>query len=166
MSHDRDALITAYRMMTGCTDIEADRVVRNVETVHAEKQNADLLAALDEGDAPHVRVLAAYQDQIRVMSEVMERFPDKHMRFGNISPDGTVEEPDKCADWCYACQLDRLRAEVNSWKAYERQARGACIRIARIHEHPGVVLMRLQAGQYEEAVNIIKTRAGTDPTPT
>lgn len=58
MSHDRNALITAYRMMTNCTEIEANQVVRAVESDYAEKQNAELLKALDEADGRQVQEIA------------------------------------------------------------------------------------------------------------
>jgi hypothetical protein len=112
VSHDRDALITAYRMMNTCTRAEADRIVRGVELAYAEKQNDEALQALDSTDGQAVAQISGYRQQIDVMSRIMEAFPDKHMRFGFIHPDGTLEEADKCADWCYACKLDQLRQRV------------------------------------------------------
>jgi hypothetical protein len=58
--------------------------------------NDDLLEALyDE------------RDQLRAW---LERGIDQHMAFGLIRPDGT-DEQFPCADWCYACRLDRAEAE-------------------------------------------------------
>jgi hypothetical protein len=40
---------------------------------------------------------------------MMERFPDVHMRFGVV---GVVEPEDAaCADWCYACRLNRAERQ-------------------------------------------------------
>lgn len=55
-------------------------------------------------------LVAAYEEQIAVMTRIMEAFPTTHMRFGVVNPDGTVEESTRCADWCYACKLQSLEA--------------------------------------------------------
>lgn len=204
MSHDRNALITAYRAMYGGSDIEADRIVRGVESSYAEKQNAELLKALDDADGRQIQAEAeakslrkryllawklAYQwaqgrgwaadrasERLASVMEAnqellgsslsaqidnqrlqawMERIPQEHMRFGVIDSDGKTEMLE-CADWCYACKLDRLQADVDEWKRHEAEARGACIQLAQIHGHPGSVLARLQAGHYESAIALIK----------
>lgn len=55
MSYNRHALITAYCMHNNCTHAEADRAVRGIELAYAEKQNAELLQALDEADGRQVQ---------------------------------------------------------------------------------------------------------------
>lgn len=161
MTHDRNALITAYRMMTACTDIDADRVVRGVETVYAEQQNAELLQALDAAHGEHLRQTEKLRHDNAVLQRMLEAMPDKHMRFGILSEDGSVEEPPKCADGCNACKLDKLRADVEKWKSLEAKARGMCAWLAQIHGHygpDGVILKHIQTGRYDEAITLIQTR--------
>lgn len=69
MSHDRAALITAYRHYTGCTDTEADRIIRGIELAYAEKQNAELQQALDEADGQHMKALSALRAQIHALHQ-------------------------------------------------------------------------------------------------
>lgn len=116
MSHDRDALITAYRMYTNCTHAEADRVVRGVELAYAEKQNTELQLALDEADGQHLKETQELRQANAALQRMLEAVPNKHMRFGTMNPDGTFEEPTQCADWCYACKLETLREEVSQLK--------------------------------------------------
>lgn len=161
MSHDRDALITAYRAHYGASAVEAEQAMRGVESAHAEKQNAQLLKALDDADGQHLSETQELRHSNAVLQRMLEVMPDKHMRFGAMNKDGTVEEPDKCADWCYACKLDRLQADVDEWKRHEAAARGACVWLAQIHGHygpDGSILAHLQAGQYDEALTLIQTR--------
>lgn len=113
MSHeDRNAFLAAYRLTYGGTPTEVERRLRDVELAFAEKQNAELLQALDATDGEHLAATAGYRQQIAVMSRIMEAFPEKHMRFGIVREDGAFEEPTACADWCYACTIDRLTERV------------------------------------------------------
>ena len=41
----------------------------------------------------------------------IERGMDTHMQFGVIKPDGSTEQL-PCADWCYACRVERAEAAV------------------------------------------------------
>jgi tRNA A37 N6-isopentenylltransferase MiaA len=54
-AHDRDAFITAYVAHYGGTTVQADQILRGVETAYAEKQNAELHKALDDADAERVK---------------------------------------------------------------------------------------------------------------
>lgn len=65
MNHDRNALITAYRHYTGCTDTEADRIIRGVELAYAKKQNAELQRALDEADTQPVQAEAETRARLK-----------------------------------------------------------------------------------------------------
>jgi hypothetical protein len=56
-------------------------------------------AELDRQAAENVRILA-----------LMERLPDEHMRFGVLGEHGAEMLP--CADWCYACKVERQAAEI------------------------------------------------------
>lgn len=69
MNHDRNALITAYRHYTGCTDTEAGRVIRGVELAYAERQNAELQRALDEADGLHMKELSTLRERIRALHQ-------------------------------------------------------------------------------------------------
>lgn len=105
------------------------------------------------------KTVARLRAQIRTMIKIMEAFPDKHMKFGVIDPlSGAVEEPTKCADWCYACKLQKLQADVNEWKTHEARARGFGMQLAQTHGHSGNILAHIQAGQYDEAITAIRTR--------
>jgi predicted RNA-binding Zn-ribbon protein involved in translation (DUF1610 family) len=55
VSHDRDALIVAYRMMHGGTHFEAERVVRGVELEFAEIFHKGALHDLDAADGQHLK---------------------------------------------------------------------------------------------------------------
>lgn len=156
MNHDRNAFITAYRAMYGGTEMEADRALRGVELAYAEREHDVLHQALDNADGRHMKEVSALREQIASMNRIMEAFPDTHMRFGIAHADGTVEEPEQCADWCYACKLEKLQDQVNKWKTYEADARKACMQFAELHGHFGVVLANIQAGQYDEALTFIK----------
>lgn len=90
----------------------------------------------------------------------MERIPQQHMRFGVTDSEGKTEMQE-CTDWCLACKLERLQADVNEWKSWEAKARGACVWLAQIHGHygpHGSILDHFQAGQYDEAIALIQTR--------
>ena len=202
MSLDRSALITAYRNAYGGGDIEAEQAVRAVELAYAEKQNAELITALDEADGHQVQAEAkarrlikmyrtawkgAYQrsrargwaadraskrlasvmeaNQELLASSLgaqidnqrlqawMERIPQQHMRFGVTDSEGKTEMQE-CTDWCLACKLERLQAEIT-------EARNACVWLAQIHGHygpHGSILDHFQAGQYKEAIALIQTR--------
>lgn len=67
------------------------------------------------------RALAGLQQQVRVMRRMMEATPETHMRFGFIHPDGTYEEPTTCADWCYACKLERLQTGFEAVRTTNRR---------------------------------------------
>jgi hypothetical protein len=43
-----------------------------------------------------------------VALSMMERWSEEHIRFGVITPEGTTEML-PCADWCYACKMERLK---------------------------------------------------------
>lgn len=156
VNHDRSAFITAYRALYGGSEIEADRALRGVELAYAEQQNAELLQALDAADGAQARLTDGYLKQVEVLNRILEAFPDKHARFGHLAPGGTYVEADKCADWCYACKLEKLQSDVDQWKTWENAARGAAMELAQLHGHPGPVLARIQAGQYSEALALIK----------
>lgn len=128
MSHDRDALITAYRMTNNCSHLQADRIIRGIELAYAQAQNAELQRALDEADGQHMKEISAYRKQIAVMERIMEAIPRTHMRFGIAHPDGTYEEPTQCADWCDACLFDHLNAKVD-----EMEANVALLRALKAH---------------------------------
>lgn len=67
-----------------------------------------------------------FTEQVEVMTRMLERIPDVHMQFGLLNPDGTTEQL-PCADWCYACRLDKAveRAEkAEATLARVRTARG------------------------------------------
>ena len=113
MSRDRDALITAYRVMNNCTHFEAEHVVRAVELAFAETFHKDALNALDATDGEHLAATAEYREQIRVLTGMLEAFPEKHMRFGVLQKDGTIQQCEACADWCYACTIDRLQRRID-----------------------------------------------------
>lgn len=104
------------------------------------------------------KTIARLRTQVRAMARIMEAFPTAHMRFGIVNPDGTVEEPTRCADYCFACKLEQLQKTADEWKDYEAAARGACMQLAEMNGHDGPVLARIQAGQYEEALAIIRKR--------
>lgn len=124
-----------------------------------ERLKAEVQAAYD---GQHLSETQELRHANAVLQRMLEAMPDKHMRFGVMNADGTVEEPEKCADWCYACKLDRLRADVEEWKSLEAEARGACIRLAEIHGHVGSILARFQAGQYNEALTLIQNHEQSD----
>lgn len=44
--------------------------------------------------------------------DFIERGMETHMRFGVLNRDGTVEELPTCADWCYACRIERAESAV------------------------------------------------------
>lgn len=114
MNHDRNAFITAYRAHYGGTQVEVDRILRGVEATYAARQNTELEQALDEADGQHMKELAAYRGQIAAMNHIMANYPEAHARFGSARADGTVEEPDQCADFCYACKLNELQDQLNN----------------------------------------------------
>lgn len=113
MSHDRDALITAYRMMNNCTQREAEQVVCSVELSFMEGVQDDTVQALDAADGEHLAATAEYRRTIDSLTRMLEAFPEKHMRFGVLQKDGTIEQAQACADWCYACKIDRLQRRVD-----------------------------------------------------
>lgn len=73
------------------------------------------------------KTIARLRKQVRALQRMLESFPNKHMRFDIIFPDGTTEQM-PCADWCYACKLDkrhkdiafRIRAELVCCDLYDR----------------------------------------------
>ncbi len=78
------------------------------------------LTALAAWDADDVRAKVAALEQAveqqhsadnaRLVA-MIERGYEQHMRFGVIDADGTTQmQP--CADWCYACKLEQLRADL------------------------------------------------------
>lgn len=111
VSHDRDAFITAYRAHTGATHHQADSILRGIELAYAAQQNAELQQALNEADGEHVKQLAAKQEAIDALQRMLENFPG-HLRFGIRELDGSITEATNCADWCYACKLERLQSEL------------------------------------------------------
>lgn len=48
----------------------------------------------------------------------IERGMDTHTRFSVIKPDGTTEEL-PCADWCYACRVEKAEAATARVRALE-----------------------------------------------
>lgn len=156
MSRQRDDFITAYRQMYGCSETEADRTLRDVELAYATQQNTELQQALDEADGQHTVQTADYRQQIDVLQRMLETIPNKHMKFGLRLKDGTIEEPDQCADWCYACRTEKLQADIDEWKTYEARARGFAMQFAALHEYTGPALAHIQAGDYAKALPIIE----------
>jgi hypothetical protein len=67
------------------------------------------------------RAVAGLQHQVRVMRRMIETIPETHMRFGYVRPDGSYEEPTRCADWCYACKLERLQTGFDTVRATNRR---------------------------------------------
>lgn len=60
----RDNFVVAHCTMFGVTELEADRLLRDVELDYAERQNAELQQALDSTDGEHVREVAALRTAI------------------------------------------------------------------------------------------------------
>jgi hypothetical protein len=116
-AHDRTAFIAAYVSLYGGTTAEADQILRGVEITYAERQNAELAEALDAADGEHLRQTEELRQSNAVLQRMLERMPEKHMRFNHLNPDGTVSEAGNCADWCYACKLEKLRSEVGRLEA-------------------------------------------------
>ncbi len=54
--------------------------------------------------------LTALYDERDHLKAWLQRGVDQHMAFGLLRPDGTDEQL-PCADWCYACRIDRTEAE-------------------------------------------------------
>ncbi|NEW74980.1 hypothetical protein [Streptomyces rhizosphaericus] len=52
----------------------------------------------------------------------IERGITEHMQFGLIHPDGTPEQL-PCADWCYACRVEKAEAAIARVRALRQQAR-------------------------------------------
>lgn len=158
MNHDRLAFITAYQALHGGGETEADRALRGVELAYAEQQNAELQQALDNADGEHLQQTEGYRERIAAMTRILEAFPVKHARFSVRQEDGSLQEAADCSDWCYACKLETLQSQVNEWKSWEDAARGACLKIARMHGHYGPVLGLLQSGEYDKAITVIQTQ--------
>lgn len=113
----------------------AEAVLLRVEIAAGEaarRSNAGLQAALQEARADAARWLA-----------FIERGFDEHMQFGVVHPDGTTEML-PCADWCYACKLEKAQAERDQFAAgaplicsderHEAKVRGLEAELARLHE--------------------------------
>lgn len=60
--------------------------------------------------------LAAAEAEVKRWLAFIERGMDTHMQFSTLKPDGTIEQL-PCADWCYACRLDRTEAERDDAQA-------------------------------------------------
>lgn len=50
----------------------------------------------------------------------IERGMDTHMKFSVVKPDGTTEEL-PCADWCYACRVEKAEAAVERARRLARR---------------------------------------------
>jgi hypothetical protein len=185
MTDIRQQLITAYRQYTGCSEIEAERAVAATEVAAIERATAHLMRTADEVGGMEIRFQKRIRELLGVVKRLRaeadgrkayaedlkahisnqahhmdrliamyERGWEEHMRFHLLHDDGTCETL-PCADWCYACKLDRLRADTEDWKKWESAARGACMRLAELTGYPAVLPL-LQAGRYDEAITAIQ----------
>lgn len=97
------------------------------------------------------QTIAALRGQIAAMSSIMEAFPDKHMRWPVVRPDGTVQEATKCADGCYACRLDELEQRHN-----QAQLAASVLAAAPGNDHAAQLCGLVMEGKYDEVHNVLK----------
>lgn len=69
--------------------------------------------------------LDAQAAQVATMTEVMERVPEAHMRFGIVGDPRPIDEM-PCADWCYACKLEHAEGEADRLRALATVVLDAC----------------------------------------
>lgn len=86
---------------------------------------------LDKAD----RLLDAKQAEADRLRALIERGFDTHMQFGVTEPDGTTTML-PCADWCYACKLEKAEAERDSFRA-QLAAAG----LVPVDQPPGAVVL-------------------------
>jgi hypothetical protein len=82
--------------------------------LHRRQRVADALRAVVQP------TLAAAQDRADQLQALIERGFDTHMQFSVLEADGTTTML-PCADWCYACKLEKAEAEVKRLRAGEEE---------------------------------------------
>ncbi|MFE4697255.1 hypothetical protein ACFRIC_09195 [Streptomyces sp. NPDC056738] len=77
-------------------------------TINDEQLEA-LYQRAEDAEAERVRWLA-----------FIERGMDTHMQFSVLRPDGTTEQL-PCADWCYACRIERADTVIGRVQALAKE---------------------------------------------
>lgn len=143
------------------------------EATESERQ----LAAAREALASATTRAASAEAQVKHWLEFIERFP-AHMQFSLAHPDGTTEQL-PCADWCYACRLERAEAfkvsvanllaeyEVGEWALHSATIalRALLDQAARPAPHPIALVARAEDDDLNRVTKLLSrwTQAGPPP---
>ncbi len=125
-----DAIVTADQRYAETFPVTADGPARPGRLPDAAPPSPTGRVTLQDLTPGQLGALYDERDQLRAW---LERGFDEHMAFRLVRPDGTDEDM-PCADWCYACRLDRTEAERDG--AYNERAHLAALLAAL---HPSVI---------------------------
>ncbi|MFJ1995287.1 hypothetical protein [Streptomyces asiaticus] len=136
MEQLRTELAAAQRELTTSETARAhlraqrDRLAAEVEQLRVRAEQAEdlLRVAHDTSNRSEAERADAEQRAKRAEAEVqrwlafIERGITEHMQFGLLHPDGTTEQL-PCADWCYACRVEKAEAAITRVRALRERTR-------------------------------------------
>jgi hypothetical protein len=142
-----------------------------VELRHARVEIARLTPFVAVADGAS-RAAEHWENEAKRWLAFIQRGMDTHTQFSLLHPDGTVEKL-PCADWCYACRIERAEAELRRYAeadsadaaagSYAHRAEQAEAAVKRAQERCQAVRDRVGPGGMINASQILGLLSPTWP---